>query len=102
MLQLLWPTKGKPDPKLLGTLGRVLHWVLTAYAVVVLILALFNLHTADLLKDSTGLFVLDGTPSTEAPAEAQAWHQRQGDKQFFHAFVAFVAGRISRYFLSAE
>lgn len=102
MLRLLWPTIRRPDPNILARFGRVLHWGLTIYAVLVLILAFFNLRTAGALEGSTGLFLPDGTPSPETPDEAQAWHQRQGDKYLFHGIVAFIAGRVSRYVLSAE
>lgn len=102
MLRLLWPTRRKPDPTLLGRLGRVLHWGLTLYAVLLLVTALLNFQWAATLDGSTGLFNVDGTPSTETPEEAAAWHERQGTKWLLQGIGAFIAGRVARYVLAAE
>jgi hypothetical protein len=98
----LWPTTKKPEPNLLGRLGRVLHWTLTSYSFLVLLLALLNFSDASSLETSTGIFAPDGTPSEETPQEAAQWHWEQGTKWLFHSLGAFIGGRVVRYVLSAE
>lgn len=87
---------------MIGRLGRLLHWTLTGFAVVVLILALLNLNDARHLDEALGLYLADGTPSPESPENAARWHREQGARWLTHAIVAFVAGRATRYLLSAE
>lgn len=102
MIRILWPTKRKPEPTTLGRLGRVLHWSVTLFAVLLLILAALNLNSAAQLETSTGLFLLDGSPSPETPQEAAQWHWKQGTKWLLYGVGALVAARATRYVLSAE
>lgn len=102
MISILWPTKKKPEPKLLGRLGRVLHWGLTAFGLLLLVMGLLNFSDAARMESATGLFLSDGSPSPETPKEAAEWHWRVGTKWFFQGMGVLVAGRAVRYVLSSE
>jgi hypothetical protein len=97
MLRLLWPTKRKPDPSLLGRLGRVVHWFLTLVAVPVALLGVSYIRRAssiDVTAPPSG-----GWESTQQVAD---WHWEQGTQWLLLALGLFVAGRTVRYVLSAE
>jgi hypothetical protein len=102
MIQLLWPTRKRPDPTLVGRLGRVLHWSLTAFAVLLLILAYFDFTTANQIETSTGVLWSDGSPSPERRQELALWHWNQAMRWLLYALGAFMAGRAARYVLSGE
>lgn len=96
-LAVLWPIKKNSEPTLLGRLGRVLHWSLTAFAIMVGLLGISHLHSASIIDVSA--------PAPEGWESAQAivdWYSEQGTKWVFMAIGAFIVGRIARYVLSAE
>lgn len=92
-MSFLWPSRIKPEPSFLGRVGRVIHWCLTATAVLLAILGSLQLWSAVGLLES---------PDGEQLLEMAIWYEQQGVRWLGVALLTFVAGRVFRYILSGE
>jgi hypothetical protein len=97
MLRLLWPTRTNPSPTLLGRLGRVLHWSLAVFAVLIGLLSARYFQTASAI-DVTA----PASGGWESAQQIADWHSEQGAQWLFFALGLFIAARAARYVLSAE
>jgi hypothetical protein len=95
-MTFLWPVNRQPATTVLGRLGRVLHWVLTTFAILAALvgaLMLIQANTADKCIDPEG-------------CEAAFWWagrlRAMATQAFLAAAGAFALGRIGRYVLSGE
>jgi hypothetical protein len=81
----------------------VLHWSLTAFAVLLLIRVYFDFTTASQIEtNSAGILWLEGPPSPERRQELALWHRNQAMSGLLYALGALMAGRAVRYVLSGE
>lgn len=97
MLSLLWPTTKKPEPTLLGRLGRVMHWVLTASAVLAALVGLLMLSQAHSAYECLS--------PADVCETARWWASRlrtMATQALLAAAAVFLIGRATRYVLSAE
>lgn len=81
----------------------MLHWSLTACAVLLLIFACVDFHIVNQIQTKSPSIVwLDGPPSPEGRQELAQWHWDQAVRWLLYALGTFMAGRAARYVLSDE